>query len=165
MSRFHGDPERFEAVATFVAEEFGGDVRYVADVAGGQGQLARELRKRGGYEVEVIDPRPHRLRGVAGVAETFSADRASYYDLVIGLHPDEATRAVVEAAIVRPIVIVPCCNFWDRDRKLGRDALLDAIEGWLEDRDIASRRVQLAFAGPMNIALVTSARDGTPLEK
>ena len=158
MSRFHGDPSRFEAVATFIGEEFGRDVRYVADVAGGQGQLARELRKRHGYEIEVVDPRPHRLRGVAGAAEPYTPDRATYYDLVIGLHPDEATRAVVESAIVRPIVIVPCCNFWDRDQKLGRDALLDAIESWLEDRGIASRREQLGFAGPMNIAIVTSQR-------
>lgn len=158
MSRFHGASERFEAVATFVMEEFGCDVRYVADVAGGQGQLARELRKRGGYEVEVVDPRPHRLRGVAGVSSLFTPDRATYYDLVIGLHPDEATRAVVESAAVRPIVIVPCCNFWDRDRKLGRDALLDAIEGWLDEHGIVSRRHALAFAGPMNIAIVTSLR-------
>ena len=158
MRRFHGDPARFEAVATFVAEEFGRRVRYVADVAGGQGQLSRELRKRHGYEAEVVDPRPHRLRGVTGATEPFSADRATYYDLVIGLHPDEATRAVVEAAVVRPIVIVPCCNFWDRGQKLGRDALLDAIERWLEDRGVASRRAQLAFAGPMNVAIVTSHR-------
>ena len=158
MSRFHGDPARFEVVAAFVAAEFGHDVRYVADVAGGQGQLARELQKRHGYEVEVVDPRPHRLRGVPGAAEAFTADRASYYDLVVGLHPDEATRAVVESAIVRPIVIVPCCNFWDRDRKLGREALLYAIERWLEEHGIASRREQLAFDGPMNIAIVTATR-------
>ncbi len=158
MSRFHGDPDRFEAVATFVAEEFGRAVRYVADVAGGQGQLSRELRKRHGYEAEVVDPRPHRLRGVSGAAELFTPDRAPYYDLVIGLHPDEATRAVVESAIVRPIVIVPCCNFWDRDRKLGRDALIAEIEGWLGAHGIASRRAQLSFAGPMNIAIVTSQR-------
>jgi hypothetical protein len=157
MSRFHGDPDRFEAVAAFVAAEFGRSVRYVADVAGGQGQLARELRKRHGYEVTVVDPRSHRLRGVAGATEVFTADHASYYDLVVGLHPDEATRAVVESAIVRPIVVVPCCNFWDRGRKLGRDALLTAIEGWLDDRGVAHRREQLAFDGPMNIAIVTAA--------
>jgi hypothetical protein len=157
MSRFHGDPDRFEAVAALVAAEFGRSVRYVADVAGGQGQLARELRKRHGYEVTVVDPRPHRLRGVAGATEAFSAARASYYDLVVGLHPDEATRAVVESAIVRPIVVVPCCNFWDRSRKLGRDALLAAIEDWLDERGVAHRREQLAFDGPMNIAIVTAA--------
>jgi hypothetical protein len=158
MSRFHGDPDRFGAVAALVASAFGRSVRYVADVAGGQGQLARELRKRHGYEVEVVDPRPHRLRGVAGAAEQFTADRAAYYDLVVGLHPDEATREVVESAIVRPIVIVPCCNFWDRGRRLGRDALLNAIEGWLGERGVAHRREPLAFCGPMNIAIVTAPR-------
>jgi hypothetical protein len=158
MRRFHGDPDRFEVVAAFVAAEFGRSVRYVADVAGGQGQLARELRKRHGYEVEVVDPRPHRLRGVTGAAEAFTTDRASYYDLVIGLHPDEATRAVVESAIVRPVVIVPCCNFWDRDQRLGRAALLAAIEDWLGEHGVAHRREQLAFGGPMNIAIVTATR-------
>jgi hypothetical protein len=156
MSRFHGDPDRFEAVATFVAAEFGRRIRYVADVAGGQGQLARELRNRHGYAVEVVDPRPHRLRGVPGAAEFFTAARATYYDLVIGLHPDEATRAVVESAIVRPIVIVPCCNFWDRSQRLGRDALLAAIESWLAEQGVAHRREQLSFGGPLNIAIVTS---------
>jgi hypothetical protein len=156
--RFHGDSDRFAVLADFVAETHGRSVRYVADVAGGQGQLTRELRKRHGYEAEVVDPRDHRLRGVPGSAESFTATRASYYDLVIGLHPDEATRAIAEAAIVRPIVIVPCCNFWDRSVKLGRDALLDAIEGWLEDRGVECRRVQLAFAGPMNVAIITRHR-------
>jgi hypothetical protein len=156
--RFHGDPERFGVVAQFVADFHGDAVRYVADVAGGQGQLARELRKRHGYEAEVVDPRPHRLRGVPGEAAPFSAERATYYDLVVGLHPDGATRAVVEAALVRPIVLVPCCNFWDRSLRLGRDALLDAIETWLAERGVASRRESLGFDGPMNVALVTDHR-------
>lgn len=36
--RFHGGPERFEVVAEFVAETFGKNVNYIADVAGGQGK-------------------------------------------------------------------------------------------------------------------------------
>ncbi len=154
--RFHGDSDRFAVLADFVAEEYGRSVRYVADVAGGQGLLTRELRKRHGYEAEVVDPRDHRLRGVPGACALFTVERASYYDLVIGLHPDEATRAIAEAAVVRPIVLVPCCNFWDRSAKLGRNALLDAIESWLVERGVVSRRVQLGFAGPMNIAIVTT---------
>src|SRR5438309_1265876 len=108
--RFHGDPERFDVVASFVADRYGRTVRHIADVAGGQGMLARVLTKKHGYRVEVVDPRGWTLRGVASQTETFAPDDASFYDLIIGLHPDEATRAVVHAAIVRPVVVVPCCN-------------------------------------------------------
>ena len=61
--RFHGDPARFEVVGRFIADRFP-DARYVADVAGGQGMLTRILRKRFGFEAEVIDPRGWALRGV-----------------------------------------------------------------------------------------------------
>lgn len=63
--RFHGDPARFEVVARFIADRFP-DARYVADVAGGQGMLTRMLRKRFGFEAEVIDPRGWALRGNPG---------------------------------------------------------------------------------------------------
>jgi hypothetical protein len=43
--RFHGDERRFEVTADFVAARFP-QARTAADVAGGQGMLARILRKR-----------------------------------------------------------------------------------------------------------------------
>ena len=95
--RFHGDPTRFEVVADFVVERFP-DARYVADVAGGQGMLARLLAKRHNLEAEVVDPRGWRLKGVSGREEEYTAAMADYYDLVIGLHPDQALREVVLSA-------------------------------------------------------------------
>jgi len=62
--RFHGDPERFAVVARFIHERYGSGVRYIADVAGGQGMLARILRKKYNYDCEVVDPRGWTLRGV-----------------------------------------------------------------------------------------------------
>src|SRR5262247_3006026 len=109
--RFHGDPARFEVVARFIAERFP-HVRYIADVAGGQGMLTRILRKKFGLEAEVIDPRGWTLKGVPGRAENYDAAAADYYDLVVGLHPDEALRAVVESASRTPVLVIPCCNFW-----------------------------------------------------
>jgi hypothetical protein len=156
--RFHGDPERFEVVASFVAARYGRAVRYVADVAGGQGMLARILRKSHGYEAEVVDPRGWALRGVHANASTFEPGDATYYDLIVGLHPDEATRAVAEAATVRPVVLVPCCNFWDRSRRLGRDALMDAIAAFYDAEGVAHEVVELGFSGPMNRALVSAPR-------
>jgi hypothetical protein len=154
--RFHGDPQRFDVVASFVAERYGRTIRHIADVAGGQGMLARVLTKKHGYNAEVVDPRGWTLRGVASQSQGFAPDDASFYDLVIGLHPDEATRAVAEAAAVRPVVLVPCCNFWDRTRRLGRDALVGAIADFYTEHNVECERVELGFRGPQNVALVSS---------
>lgn len=152
--RFHGDPERFEVLAEFIHERYGGSVRYIADVAGGRGMLCRILRKRYNYECEVVDPRGWTLRGVPSRAVELDPSEADYFDLIVGLHPDEATRSVAGAALVRPAVLVPCCNFWSEE-KLGREALIEAIEGYYKKHGVAFERVALGFNGSMNIGLVS----------
>jgi hypothetical protein len=151
--RFHGDPARFDVVATFIADRFP-DARYVADVAGGQGMLTRILRKRFQLEAEVVDPRGWTLKGVPARAERYHAGMADYYDLVVGLHPDEALRSVVESADRSAVLVVPCCNFWSRDTRLGRRELLERIVEFHESSGGKSERVVLDFAGPQNHALV-----------
>ena len=155
--RFHGDPERFEEIAAFVLERYGKRIRYIADVAGGQGMLSRMLNKKG-YESEVIDPRGYTLKGVPSRTEEYKSDMADYYDLVIGLHPDEAIREVAQSALVRPTLLVPCCNFWDRTTKLGREELLKAIEKYYDENGISYERIVLNFKGPHNIALVSEPK-------
>ena len=152
--RFHGDPERFTVLADFVAERYWRSITYIADVAGGQGMLSRVLTKKYNYECEVVDPRVHVLTGVKNQAREFDASLAPYYDLVIGLHPDEATRAVAEAALVRPTIIVPCCNFWSEE-KLGQEELLQAIEQYYEEQGIQFERIKFPFKGPKNVGLVS----------
>lgn len=152
--RVHGSPERFDVLAAFVAERFGNAVHYIADVAGGQGALTRVLCKKYNYEAEVVDPRGWTLRGVNSRAEEFDAENASFYDLVIGLHPDQATRAVAEAALVRPTVLVPCCNFWSEE-KLGQLPLLEAIESFFDEHGVRHERTTFDFRGPKNIGIVT----------
>ncbi len=152
--RFHGDPSRFEALAGFIAERYGNRVRYIADVAGGQGMLARILTKRYNYVCEVVDTRGWVLRGVGNLQQEMDPSLASYYDLIVGLHPDQATRAAAEAALVRPAILVPCCNFWS-DEKLGKEELLAAIEEFYRDRSVEYERVVLPFRGPHNVALVS----------
>jgi hypothetical protein len=154
--RFHGDAARFPAVADLVGERFGGIARYAVDVAGGQGMLARLLAKRYGIACDVVDPRGWTLKGVAGLQTEYSAEMADYYDVVIGLHPDEAIREVARSALVRPVVLVPCCNFWDQSVRLGRDALLAAIEAFYAEHEVDSERVTLDFKGPYNVALLSS---------
>lgn len=151
--RFHGDPNRFAAAADFVAERFP-NARTAVDAAGGQGMLARLLTKRHNIQCDVIDPRGWVLRGVSSRREAYQASMAEYYDVVVGLHPDEALREVVASARVRPTVVVPCCNFWTRERKLSRDELLDEIALAHESNLGRAERVTFGFRGPKNEGLV-----------
>ena len=150
---FHGAPGRFEATARFIADRFP-DARYVADVAGGQGMLSRILTKHYNKTAEVIDPRGWALRGVASRQITYDAGSADFYDLIIGLHPDQALRPVVGSAVRRPVLVVPCCNFWDPSTRLGRDALLTSITEHHLGCGGTVEPVTLCFEGPMNRGLV-----------
>jgi len=152
--RFHGDPERFTILADYIAEHYWRDIRYIADVAGGQGMLARILTKKYNYTCEVIDPREYILKGVTNQARAFHSALAAYYDLVVGLHPDEATRAVAQAALMRPTILIPCCNFWSSE-KLGQEELLQAIEQFYQQQGVQYERVIFPFKGPKNIGLVS----------
>jgi hypothetical protein len=152
--RFHGDPMRFEAIAAYIADRFRHRVRYVADVAGGQGMLARILGKKYNYDCEVIDPRGWVLKGVRNRVAGYEASMASYYDLIVGLHCDEALREVAASALIRPVVLVPCCNFWSEE-KLGQDALLQAIESYYTAHSVHFERVTFPFKRPKNIGLVS----------
>jgi hypothetical protein len=152
--RFHGDPARFAVVASYIARRYGKRVHYVADVAGGQGMLTRILCKKYNYCCEVVDPRGWVLRGVDHREQAFDPSSATYYDLIVGLHPDEALRVVAQAALVRPAILIPCCNFWSRE-KLGRDALVQAIGEYYRAHGVRFERVIFPFRGPKNIGLVS----------
>ena len=156
--RFHGDANRFEVVAAFIYEHYGRSIQYIADVAGGRGMLSRILQKKYNYECEVVDPRGWTLKGVDNRQTELDPSIASYYDLIVGLHPDEATRAVAEAALVRPAVLVPCCNFWSEE-KLGRDELVEAIEDFYRQHHVRFERVVFDFNGPKNIGIVSEPPD------
>lgn len=153
--KFHGDPARFEVMAEFVHDRFGTGVQYIADVAGGQGMLTRILRKQYNYEAEVIDPRGWTMKGVPNRDAEYASSMADYYDLIIGLHADEATRPVAESALLRPVLLVPCCNFWS-EGKLGRDELVEAIEAFYREHQVSYDRITLPFKGPKNIGIVSA---------
>jgi hypothetical protein len=142
-------------VADLIWRSYGRRIRYIADVAGGQGELSSLLRHRFGYDAEVVDPRGWRIKGVPGREEEFDPAQASYYDLVVGVHPDQATRAVALAALYTRTLLVPCCNFWERSRRLGTIALVEAIEHFYSRYQVRHRRVELELRGPKNIALLT----------
>lgn len=150
----HGDETRFEIVADFINNRFGNSIRYIADVAGGQGLLSRILNKKYNYVSEVIDPRGYTLKGVPSRVCEYSSDMAGFYDLIIGLHPDEATRPVVESAFERPVLVVPCCNFWDTTRKLGAKELVTSICDYLEANEISYEKIELNIKKPKNIGIL-----------
>ncbi|RPJ52228.1 MAG: hypothetical protein EHM21_00720 [Chloroflexi bacterium] len=152
--RFYGDTDRFDIVAAFIAERYWQRVRYIADVAGGQGMLARILNKKYHFQCDVIDPRGWVLKGIQNRAEEFNPAQAEYYDLIVGLHCDEALREVAACARIRPVVLVPCCNFW-AEEKLGQFELLAAIEEYYHAHKVQFERVTFAFKGPKNIGLVS----------
>ena len=153
----HGSPERFEEVAEFIYDRFVGTIKYIADVAGGQGMLTRLLNKKYNYSSEVIDPRGYALKGVPNHAVEYTPQMASYYDLIVGLHPDEATRAVVESALITTVLILPCCNFWDTTQKLGCKELVSSLENYFIENKIKCERIQFKFGGPKNIGLLTKS--------
>jgi hypothetical protein len=152
--RFHGDPARFEVVAELIADRYWNRIKYIADVAGGQGMLARILSKQYNYECEVIDPRGWVLKGVRNQQTEYVASMATYYDLIVGLHCDEALREVAASAMVRPVVLVPCCNFWSEE-VLGAKELLAAIESYYRENGVEFERIILPFKRPKNVALVS----------
>jgi hypothetical protein len=64
-------PERFDVVARYINNRYGNSVRYIADVAGGQGVLTRLQNKKYNYVCEVVDPRGWTLKGVPSRQEVF----------------------------------------------------------------------------------------------
>lgn len=154
--KFRGDPSRFQVVAGFVADRYFGKLKRIADVAGGQGMLCRVLNKKYNFEAEVVDPRGFTMVGVNNRKEEYKAEWADFYDLVVGIHPDGALKEVVLSALVRPVIVIPCCNFWSEKEVLGREALLLEIEKFYEKHDIKYERVEFNFEGPKNIGLVSA---------
>ena len=154
----NGDINRFEEVANFVYNRFGNNIKYIADVAGGQGMLSRILNKKYNYISEVIDPRHYQIVGVKNQECEYTSDMADFYDLIIGLHPDEAIREVVESAKYRPILVIPCCNFWDTSKKLGTKEMIEEISIWLKNNNIKYEIINFNFKGPKNIGILTYRR-------
>jgi hypothetical protein len=150
----YGDPRRFEVVADFIAKRFSRKAHYIADVAGGKGILTRLLSKKKNFECDLIDPRRTVLKSIDHRPQKFDVDVADYYDLLVGLHPDGALRELGEAALIRPVVMIPCCNFW-YDQRRGQRELLEAIEDFYREHSVRFERVVLDFKGPKNIAIVS----------
>jgi hypothetical protein len=114
-------------------EKFGGDVLCknagVVDIAAGRGNLSAELCDRLGSSFHVTLVEPLQRKETPSVLQTSAATvmselfDASFTErhtglmqnasLLVGLHPDQATEAIVDQAISFgiPFAVVPCCVF------------------------------------------------------
>lgn len=123
-----GDPRRNVVFAEFIAATWP-DIRLrIADVAGGKGELAAELYRRGFRSVVTFDKRRNRANPARSHYRYafFEPEMADDFDLLVAMHPDEATDVVMAAAIERrlPYAVVPCCarpQAWPFDEGLDPD--------------------------------------------
>jgi hypothetical protein len=108
-----GDTRRFDVMADLVAERFPGHrSARVVDVAGGRGGLQAALRQRGFTCVTSVDVRAQYAKGRKGYRYgLFTSDYAENFDLVVAMHPDDATDHAILYAVKRdlPFVVCPCC--------------------------------------------------------
>ena len=123
------DSRRFCAFADFIHNTYP-TVKTVADIAGGRGNLSYYLHKLG-YNSTIIDSRFTKLPAwmiktlrklsvkkgklieIPRIVNKVQDVDLSSFDLVVGLHPDEATEHVIIKAIKynKSFAIVPCCVF------------------------------------------------------
>lgn len=103
------DKRRFDLFADLLVQRFPA-ARRVFDVAGGMGKLNEALTRRG-LEVTTFDRR-HKHLPVRFAEREFTLDEPCECDLVVGLHPDGATRLIVEYAGKHRVgyAVVPCCS-------------------------------------------------------
>lgn len=103
------DKRQFDLFAELLRTRFPTATR-VFDVAGGMGKLNEALSTRG-CDVTTFDLRHKRLN-VKYAERLFTVDEPCACDVVVGMHPDGATRVIVEYAVKHrvPFAVVPCCS-------------------------------------------------------
>lgn len=140
------DRRRFRAFADFIHKTYP-HVKTIADVAGGHGNMAYYLHELG-YDATIIDSRdahlPRRMHRalrkqsvkqgrlieIPKVVSKVQDIDLRPFELIVGLHPDDATEHAVRAAIRhgKDFAIVPCCVFpidgVKRSRKNWREYLI-----------------------------------------
>jgi len=127
-----GDSRRFDLFAKVIRNNFPVD-RYsiVADVAGGKGYLQTALRSYG-YEVITFDQRRKKQNKPGKFKyqyRWFNSTVNKEFDLLVGMHPDEATDVIIIEAARRnvPFVICPCCVKPCAEIYWGKHSYLDWI--------------------------------------
>lgn len=150
-----GDKRRFDLFAELVTRRFP-TARSVYDVAGGMGKLNAALSARG-LDVLTFDKRWKRDE-VRYAERLFTLDEPCRADLVVGMHPDGATRVIVEYAAKHRLgfAIVPCCSDNGMPYKPWVRHLADLATGLglqvAEDVLPMAGRARVLFGGPLPVA-------------
>lgn len=131
------DKRRFEFFAQFLVRQF--PASRIFDIAGGMGRLNEALTSLG-KQVTTFDVRHKRLN-VRYAERIFTLEEPCEAELVVGMHPDGATRLILEYASRHriPFAVVPCCsdngmpyNPWMKHlRGVGQDAGFQVEEALL----------------------------------
>ena len=102
------DKRRFELFAHLIVERF--TAPRIFDIAGGQGRLNEALTKLG-RTVTTFDLR-HKHLPVRFEQRAFTLEEPCEAELLVGMHPDGATRIIIEYAALHrvPFAVVPCCS-------------------------------------------------------
>lgn len=102
------DKRRFELFAQFLVERF--TAPRIFDIAGGQGRLNEALTSHGRV-VTTFDLR-HKHLPVRFAQRAFTLEEPCEAELIVGMHPDGATRVIIEYAAQHrlPFAVVPCCS-------------------------------------------------------
>ena len=125
-----GDPRRNEVFAQFILRNFP-KAKSILCVADGKGDLAAALARKG-KRVRVVEEKP-RFAGIAprGLRYTkgrFTRSSEVPEDLIVGMHPDAATEAIIRAAKRhgKGFAVVPCCHMLEN----GGSACVASPGGW-----------------------------------
>jgi len=102
------DKRRFDLFADLLMARF--RPARVFDVAGGMGKLNESLTRQGAL-VTTYDLR-HKHLPVRFEERAFTLEEPCACELVVGMHPDGATRLIIEYAARHRIgfAVVPCCS-------------------------------------------------------
>lgn len=152
--RAMADKRRFDLFADLLVARFG--VGRIYDVAGGMGRLNEALTRRG-CEVTTFDRR-HKHLPVRFAERIFTLDEPCEADLVVGMHPDGATRVIVEYAARHrlPFAVVPCCS----DNGMPYRPWMRHLDELARGLGFATEEVLLPMQGRARVLLGTFA--GTP---
>jgi len=125
-----GDQKRNVVFCKFVLKQFSRAESFLV-VADGKGELARLLANKG-KKVRVVENKP-RFRGrghkrIKYQRGWFSSDAKIEEDVIIGMHPDEATAPIIKAAKKnkKSWAVVPCCIKGEESQGVG------TYSGWLK---------------------------------
>ncbi|PZR12804.1 MAG: hypothetical protein DI536_14670 [Archangium gephyra] len=142
------DKRRFDLFAELLRTRFPDAVR-VFDVAGGQGKLNDALTRRG-CQVVTFDRR-HKHLPVTFAEREFTVEEPCECELVVGMHPDGATRVIIDYAAQHkvPFAIVPCCS----DNSMPYKPWMRYLAGLAVERGLKVEEMELPMEGRARVIL------------